>query len=795
MRQNLLNKVSANQMFIWFMALNFLFVAAVASTVTWYRVSDSAREMQQQTSQQEMLHARRTFESYLNGKKATLEDVASLSYVRNFAMGISGSADRVKDVILTNKPSIDFDIVIVDIAGDTLYEDSTNLVDRHSLQQIIGQALESKDGSYSKLCVNYKPTTLSFTAPILHKGLIEGVIIAVVDLDFMSPQSTLFHGDDRWIRVSQDDRTTAYPKPITSWLTIDSHLDTYKIDYHYGIYSAEIEKRRSTLVRTIILVIVAAMMIAYLAIYLLGKQFIINPYTELISSRKALRSAEKEAKLLASVAEHSNDGVVITDEKGQTLWINNAFTEVTGYALEEIEGRTPGSLLQGPETSRETKQQIRKSLDRKEPISCEILNYTKAGDPYWLELQINPVFSSNGTLERFIAIERDITERHKIAAERETMLRQAEQASIAKSQFLATMSHEIRTPMNGVLGIAQLLMKTELSSYQREQLEILFESGNHMMAILNDILDFSKIEQGKLELDAVDFNLNELINSVTTIYHPLCQEKGLTLTSVTADDAVLLLNADKARIRQVLYNLLGNAIKFTAHGSIHIAATATPKQLTVVVSDTGIGIAEDRIEALFDPFTQAELSTTRKFGGSGLGLSIVKKLCKLMGGDVSITSKLGEGTTVTATFGVTPAQHVNDQEDLMDQVEINMKGKTALIVEDNAVNAMILQSFLEDTGFEVTLAEDGALGVAAVAEKTFDAIFMDNHMPNMDGIEAIGVIRNYETKEQRAPCIIIGCTADAFAETKVRMVDAGAQLVITKPVSEPALHDALRQLM
>lgn len=371
----------------------------------------------------------------------------------------------------------------------------------------------------------------------------------------------------------------------------------------------------------------------------------------------------------------------------------------------------------------------------------------------------------------------------------------AQASTQAKSSFLATLSHEIRTPMNGVLGTAQILLKSPLSAQQQQQLKVLYDSGLHMMELLNEILDFSKIEQGTLELDNDVFEFASLIESVISVYRHLCEEKGLRFNVAYSIPEHQCFFSDVSRIKQILFNLLNNALKFTSHGTISVSFSEMESDdkkhfMCIKVSDTGIGIAQEVRDEIFKPFIQAESSTTRRFGGTGLGLAIVDNICRSMGGSISLESEVGYGSSFEVMIRVERA-HTSQLERNHKTHEYNYTGLKALVVEDNRTNIMILETFLNNQGFVCSKALDGEQALQAMTAEHFDLVVMDNHMPVMDGIECMKRIRGLP--DDRSKVFILGCSADVYRKSRDEMLQAGANDVIAKPVSEAILQDKLNK--
>jgi len=384
-------------------------------------------------------------------------------------------------------------------------------------------------------------------------------------------------------------------------------------------------------------------------------------------------------------------------------------------------------------------------------------------------------------------LEQQITECSRVNGELLFAIDKAEEASRLKGEFLANMSHEIRTPMNGILGFTQLCLSTELSEDQRDYLDTVERSAESLMQLLNDILDVSKIEAGKMELDRAPFSMRDCVESSTRTMFAAAQQKGLELTWHVDPQIPDNLVGDDSRIRQVLLNLIGNAIKFTDRGSVrvHVAMQPAPDSSLVAhfaVRDTGPGIPEDKRKIIFEPFRQADGSTTRRFGGTGLGLAISSGLVDIMGGRIWVESELRRGSTFHFTAPFTLGASVIPQRIATPANAIECAPLTILLAEDNAVSQRLVTALLRERGHAVTLAGNGAEVLDLVEQRAFDLILMDIQMPEMDGLQATAEIRLREG--QRGKHIpIVAMTAHAMAGDRERCLDAGMDGYIAKPIN------------
>jgi len=497
-----------------------------------------------------------------------------------------------------------------------------------------------------------------------------------------------------------------------------------------------------------------------------------------------------------SLIESNIDALMATDPSGIITDVNKQMEALTGCTRDELIGAPFKDYFTDPERA---EAGIKLVLSEKKVTDYELTACARDGKQTVVSYNATTFYDRNRTLQGVFAAARDVTERKRVEAELRAAKAVAESASQTKSDFLASMSHEIRTPMNAIIGIADLLAKTPLSPEQNKYVQIFRRAGDNLLHIINDILDLSKVEASELEMERTGFSLNDLLEKVTEMVAVRAHEKGLELVCEIAPKVPTTLVGDPTLLSQVLLNLLGNAIKFTESGEVAIRVTpdadsTVPGVLRFTVSDTGIGIPGEKLGAVFERFTQADSSTTRRYGGSGLGLTISKRLVELMGGRIWVESEVGKGSVFS--FAVPLEIWACARRPTAAPVgagpEAPLPALSILLAEDSPDNCTITMAYLEDTPYRVEIAETGAIACKKFMAGHYDLVLMDRQMPIMDGLTATRTIRAWEQANDRPPTPIIALTASALKGDREMCLAAGCTAFLTKPIKQEVLLQAIK---
>ena len=520
--------------------------------------------------------------------------------------------------------------------------------------------------------------------------------------------------------------------------------------------------------------------------------------TERKYAEEALRKSEHLYRLLA---DNVHDVIWTTDDKLIPRHVSPSFSHLTGFPQKEAMTIIHRDIIASSPFTNNHFQLLVLLRDRSLHWESEVK--TASGEVIWVESIASPLPESSNLFTGIIGVTRDISSRKKIMLELETAKEQAFAANKAKSEFLANMSHEVRTPMNGVLGMLQLMTMTSLDDEQLEYVETAMASGESLLTIINDILDYSKIEAGKLQMTPEEFQIRDIVKLLLISFKTAINHQKVSLSCSIAPDVPSVLVADHVRLRQILYNLVGNAVKFTEQGEIRIEISILEEldnhrvRLRCTVADTGIGVPENIGDKLFEPFTQIESPRQKKVKGTGLGLSIVKQLVTQMDGTVQLQRNSAQGTTVAFTLVVgigemrSAPEHVQVPTPILTSPNRRL---ATLVVEDEQINQQILQAILTKLGHRATIAGDGHLALELLKTQQFDIILMDVQMPELDGIETTKIIRRSKHYRHIQNIPIIALTAYAMAGDKEKCLEAGMNSYLSKPVDIKALEKGLKSL-
>jgi PAS domain S-box-containing protein len=506
---------------------------------------------------------------------------------------------------------------------------------------------------------------------------------------------------------------------------------------------------------------------------------------------------EKKLQQLFTAVEQSPASVVITDREGKIEYVNPVFSKITGYTFDEVQGQK-SRLLKSGNMSTEFYANMWQIICSGARWSGDFCNQTKDGKIFWESASIAPILDEKSEITHFVAVKQDITERKKLEDALTIAKETAENAATIKADFLANMSHEIRTPMNGVIGMVNLLLTTKLDNIQHGYAWNIKNSADTLLSIINDILDFSKIEAGKLDLEIINFDLHSLVENTIEILSLQAQNKGLELVNIVSRQVPTNLKGDPGRLRQILNNLISNAIKFTKIGEIILRVKLVEEldqkvTLRFEVEDRGIGIKKADQEKMFDSFTQADVSTTRRFGGTGLGLSICKQLSKMMAGEIGVESEIGQGSNFWFTAVLEKQLDVKRK---IVTLPNNIRQKKILAVDDSQTNLDILDDYLRMWGCRYSLVKSGSEALKLMREAAgidpFELVIVDYMMPEMDG-EMLGKEIKKDSRLKKTKLIMYTSHAQQGDSKRVEKIGFAAYLI--KPIKQNQLYQCLQTVL
>ncbi|MBZ0156489.1 MAG: response regulator [Alphaproteobacteria bacterium] len=554
-----------------------------------------------------------------------------------------------------------------------------------------------------------------------------------------------------------------------------------------------------------------------------GRQYLYAIIHDITDRKRAELALKRSHEFSKTVLNSMSDAISIIDVNSfRIVGVNNVFLEEVGKEEHSVLLRKCYEITHRrtePCSAPELLCPLSETVRTGRHAVSEHVHYGKDGKKFHVEVSTSPIRDSEGKVIQVVHVARNITERKAYEEALRSAKEEAEGANRAKTEFLANVSHEIRTPLNGIIGLTELALDTELTREQREFLEMVKQSSHSLLDVINSILDLSKIEAGKMCLERTEFELPSIVQSVISSLGVHAKQKGIDVRTVILPSVPLLLQGDPKRLRQILINLVWNAVKFTREGEIRIGVDVekgnsppSPARLLFSIRDSGIGIPGDKLESIFDSFTQGDSSITRKYGGAGLGLAISRQLVHLMKGKIWVESRMGEGSTFffTAEFdrvntgngtGVSPGMAEPFEKDREEgplpgaSREGEKVSARVLLAEDNAVNQKLVASLLERRGYSVTIAGTGREVIEILEKQHFDLILMDIQMPEMDGIEAARLIRSAVSPVINPRIPIIAMTAHATSGYRDQCLEAGMDAYIAKPINIKEVYRIIERFL
>lgn len=507
------------------------------------------------------------------------------------------------------------------------------------------------------------------------------------------------------------------------------------------------------------------------------------------------KQSENELERWGQIFKHTGMGVSVTDQQYELAMVNPAYARMHGYSPEELVGKQAQELF--PEGYRSSLTEHIKLLEQRERYTFEMPRQRKDGSQFPAQIDVTNILAQDGDILYRVANIQDISERKEQEQQILAAKERAEAASRAKDEFLSNMSHEIRTPLNGIFGMLQLAQTAELDPELDEYVTTAMSTARNLKAILDDLLDLSRLEAGKMRLHPGPFALRDCLRTVLGNFSVQAQSKNLRLDSVVHRSVPPTLVGDDARVRQMLFNLVGNAIKFTPKGEVEVSATALPYStqpgglnVLLTVRDTGIGIPPEKVDLLFEEFTQMDGSFTRRYGGAGLGLGIVSRIVRMMQGTIAVESNPGTGTSIHLSLPFALEQQECEIGADICQI-IKEQPLRILLAEDDRVSVLAMRRFLHRLGHAPSTAENGREALEILRSERFDAVLMDIQMPLLNGLELTRMIRDGEAGENNRDTHIIALTAHVMQEDREAFLDAGMDDYLAKPVDMDALCYAL----
>mgnify|MGYP000305890012 CR=1 FL=1 len=772
--------------------LGFLFSLLININFVSERAVSSLTQLQDSHTKLQAQSTFDNFKQFIENRVKLLAELAESPTVTSSVMGVEIASANLADLL--NKQEIlgtKENIYITDFIGELIYPISASSFPRPLLLEEI---IEKTTPLVLTIIKDAEQHYFSMTMPVKYNNYVEGVItFDIVSQSIEKLLSELTKDNSYAVSFVNQNDLVFQTAPLNEYFLVSTFpIENTTMALNFYTSTSRLQEEKSQYIWQIGSTLTVTTLCAFVLLAFLIRSLLINPLKNLAISERKIKQSEERYQL---AIQGSNDGIWDWNIEENDLYLSPRLSSMMGYgqALDKKLVNADKLFIDyiHSDDEEKAKKALQAHFKNDDPLDFDFRMRVSNGHYRHFRIRGLALKNVNGRAIRMAGSLTDITQSKQQSSALEKALQEAKGANIAKSDFLANMSHEIRTPMNGVLGSLQILKQENLSESSKDLVEMGITSSNALLTIINDILDLSKIESNNISLESLPTNITTLTKSIVSELSFLSEQKNIGLALNIKEDFHTYWLVDPVRLRQIVLNLMSNAIKFTLKGEVNISLREQYESLIVEITDTGIGISKSQIKKLFNRFEQADATTTRNFGGTGLGLSISKQLANLMGGEIVVTSKENIGSTFTVTLPLKKTEVTSNEDSQLTEIKApNAEGLNILLAEDNRINQKVFNAIVKPTKATIRIASDGVKAVDEVATLLPDVIFMDIQMPNMDGIQACEII-----KDLHPGIPIIALTANVMAHDIEKYKQTGFDHCLGKPVNLQEVYALLQQLL
>jgi PAS domain S-box-containing protein len=772
--------------------LGFLFSLLININFVSERAVSSLTQLQKSHTELQAQSTIDNIEQFIENRVKLLAELAESSMVASSVMGVDIASANLTD-LLDNREILGTKekIYLTDFTGELIYPKVSDSFPRPSL---LNKIVEEELPLVLSIIADDEKHCFSISMPVKYNNYVEGLIaFDIVSYSLEQLLAELTKHDNYAVSFVDKGNVLFKTSALTDFsLVSKSSIANTSMELNFYRSTGRFQEEKEQYIWQIGSTITVTTLCAFVLLAFLIRSLLINPLEKLAISEKKIKQSEERYQL---AIQGSNDGIWDWNISDESIYLSPRLSSMMGYSASKdnklINPRKMFLEYIHPDDEAKARREFLEHFKINTPLDFDFRMRIADGQYRYFRIRGIAQRDREGQATRMAGSLSDISELKENSLALEKALQEAKSASIAKSDFLANMSHEIRTPMNGVLGSLQVLKQDDLSDASQELVDMGISSSKSLLSIINDILDLSKIESNNISLESLPTNVVELFNAIITEFSFSAEQKNIELVFTAQKDLHPYWLVDPVRLRQVILNLISNAIKFTPKGSVRIKLNEQNGKLVFDVNDSGIGITEFQITKLFNRFEQADATTTRKFGGTGLGLPIAKQLVNLMGGEITVTSKENVGSTFSVLLPLTKTEVKNSDKTLSLQAQIpNAESLNILLAEDNRINQRVFGAIVNPTKATVRIANDGVEAVNEVGKLLPDVIFMDIQMPNMDGIQACEIIKGTHPEIP-----IVALTANVMEHDINKYEQAGFDECLGKPVDVNEIYTVIQGIL